>query len=290
VFNAVSTAIRGKTAWSIKWISNDHDVKIYFDSFLNEVSPSDIENINIYVWGKTIKAWSVINYNIVSSAQKIEREKWYIQIWVNAWVVYSSDTSEVQNNLIEYANNYAFPKWVSYRAWWENEENSELINSVISGVFIAFFLIFTVLVYQFNSYWHPALILYSVFMSLTWVIFWLYLTWNPISMPVAIWFISLMWIVVNDDIVMVDKVNINVKRKMWLKLSIIEWAVSRLNPILVTTFTTVAWILPIALQDPFWAGLWFTVAYWLWFGSLMTLIVWPALYYTLDAKACRDNL
>lgn len=289
IFNTISSAIRWKTVWSIKWVSNDHDVKLYIDTFLDNVTPSDIENINIYSWGKTIKAWSVIDYKITKTSPSIKRWDWDIQVWINAWLVDTSFTTEVQADLEDYAKDYNFPKWITYKKWWENVENADLINSVITWVFVAFFLIFAVLVYQFNSYGQPLVILYSVFMSMIWVTIWLYITWNPLSMPVWIWFISLMWIVVNDAIVMIDKINKNIEKKMELKTSIIEWAVSRLNPVLVTTVTTVAWILPIALQDVFWAGLGFTIAFWLTTGSFMTLFAIPTLYFSLESRKYKNE-
>ncbi len=289
VFTAISTAIRWKTVGSIKWASNDHDLKLYVDTFLDNVSPSDIENITIYSWGKTIKAGSVIDYKITKTSPSIKRSNWEIQVWISASLVESSYTAEIQKSLEEFAQSYTFPKWVSYTKWWENVENADLINSVLTWIFVAFFLIFIVLVYQFNSYWQPAVILYSVFMSIIWVTIWLYLTGNPLSMPVGVWFISLMWIVVNDAIVMIDKINKNLAKWMELKLSISQWALSRLNPILVTTVTTVAWILPIALQDVFWAWLWFTIAFGLTTGSFMTLFAIPTLYYSLEARKFKNK-
>ena len=288
VFSQISSTIRWSTVWTIKWNSNDHDIKIYYDKFLENLTPSDIENINIYSGWEIYKAWSLVEYNIRKTSPTIKRGDWDIQVWISAWLKNSSDTSLVQNKLITFAENYNFPDGISFKKWWENEENADLINSVIKWVFIAFFLIFTVLVYQFNSYGQPAVILYSVLMSLIWVIFGLYITWNPISMPVWVWFISLMWIVVNDAIIMIDKINKNIWNGMEFKLSIIEWAVSRLNPILVTTITTVAGILPIALQDPFWAGLWFTIAFGLTTWSFMTLFVIPTLYYSLEKRKYRN--
>lgn len=284
IFNQVSSSIRWITSWEVKGISNDHDIKLYFDTFLLDVKPSDIENINIYSWWKTIKAGSVIDYKITKTSPSIKRWDWDIQIWISASLLDSSKTWEIQSSLNDFAKDYNFPKWITFKKWWENEKNSDLIDSVTEWVFIAFFLIFLVLVYQFNSYWQPAVILYSVFMSLIWVIFWLFITWNPISMPVWIWFISLMWIVVNDAIIMIDKINKNISKWMNLKLAITEWATSRLNPILVTTLTTAAWILPIAFQDPFWAWLWFTIAFWLTAWSFMTLFAIPTLYYSLEKR------
>jgi multidrug efflux pump subunit AcrB len=289
VFNSISTAIRWKTVWSIKWESNDHDIKLYIDTFFENVTPSDIENINIYSWWKTIKAGSVIDYKITKTSPSIKRSSWDIQVGISASLVESNYTTSIQSSLEEFAKKYEFPKWISYKKWWENEANSDLINSVLTWVFVAFFLIFAVLVYQFNSYGQPVVILYSVFMSLIWVTIWLYVTGNPLSMPVGIWFISLMWIVVNDAIVMVDKINKNLHKWMELKLSITEWAISRLNPILVTTVTTIAWILPIALQDVFWAWLWFTIAFGLATGSFMTLYAIPALYYSLESRKYKNS-
>lgn len=263
IFSQVSQAIRWKTAGNIKGTNNDHDIKVYIDDFLEEVTPWDIENIQIYVGWKAIKAGNVISYEIVKTSPSITRWDGDIQVGISASLKDTSYTAQIQSSLEDFAKNYEFPLGITYKKWWENEENAELINSLYTWVFIAFFLIFSVLVYQFNSYGQPIVILYSVLMSIIWVIIWLYVTWNPLSMPVGIWFISLMWIVVNDAIIMVDKINKNLSNSMEFGTAIIEWAVSRLNPILVTTITTAAWILPIALQDPFWAGLWFTIAFWL---------------------------
>jgi multidrug efflux pump subunit AcrB len=284
VFSAVSSAIRWRNSISISWASDDNDVKLYIAEFMENISPSDIEDINIYVWWKTIKAGNVIDYTITKTSPTINRDDGNIQVSISASVISGEFNAPVQNKLIDFASNYSFPTWVSYKAAWENEQNSELISTVIQWVFIAFFFIFAILVYQFNSYGQPLAILYSVFMSLSWVIIWLYITGNPLSMPVGIWFISLMWIVVNDAIVLVDKINKNIKKWMNISTAIIEWSVSRLNPVLVTTITTVAWILPIALQDVFWSWLWFTVAFWLATGSLLTLLVIPPLYYSLESR------
>lgn len=284
IFAAISTAIRWRDSIEIKGINDDHQVELYLDEFIDNITPSSIENVNLYIWWQTIKAWNVIDYTITKTAPSITREDWDIQVSITATVQDGKYTTQVQNQLETFASEYQFPLWVTFKAGWENAENAELITTVLQWIFAAFFFIFAILVYQFNSYSQPLMILYSVFMSITWVIFWLYITGNPLSMPAWIWFISLMWIVVNDAIVLVDKINNNVARGMELKTSIVEWAVSRLNPVLVTTITTVAWILPIALQDVFWAGLWYTVAFGLTTGSFMTLFSIPTLYYAIESR------
>jgi multidrug efflux pump subunit AcrB len=66
--------------------------------------------------------------------------------------------------------------------------------------------------------------------------------------------------------------------------SLVAAGKSRLQPIIVTTLTTVFGIFPLALQDAFWAGLGYTIIFGLMVGSLMTLFVTPALYYTIYLK------
>jgi multidrug efflux pump subunit AcrB len=287
IFNSISTTIRGRNSISIKWVSDDNKVKLYIDEFMNEVTPSKIENINLNIWGENIRAGSVLEYTITKTSPSITKEDGDIRVWVTASLIDRGTTSQVQAQLEEFASAYNFPSWISYKPAGENVQNAELISTVIQGIFLAFFFIFAILVYQFNSYGQPVVILYSVFMSLSGVIFWLYVTGNPLSMPVWIWFISLLGIVVNDAIVMVDKINKNILQGMKLTTAIVEWAVSRLNPILVTTITTVAGILPIALQDVFWAWLWYTVVFGLATGSMLTLFAVPTLYYIMSPKRLK---
>jgi len=88
-----------------------------------------------------------------------------------------------------------------------------------------------------------------------------------------------MWVVVNDAIILIDRINNNLAK--WIdNLHAVIWAgKSRLQPIIVTTLTTVFWILPLALKDEFWAWLWYTIVFWLFAWSAMTLFVIPSLYY-----------
>jgi HAE1 family hydrophobic/amphiphilic exporter-1 len=113
-------------------------------------------------------------------------------------------------------------------------------------------------------------------------------------MTFGIWFIALTGIVVNDAIILIDKINLTLGRKESEDLGhltleqktdkIIIASKSRLQPVIVTTLTTVFGLLPLALQDEFWAGLWFTVVFWLIVGSTMTLFAIPVLYKAVVIK------
>lgn len=266
-------------AWSIKSEYEDNDIVLKIKEFDDNLSPDDINNlvVNTKIW--KIRIGDFVSYDFTKAVSTISREKWKISITVESEVEFWKLPSDVQPIFTKFAENYNYPEWISFTAWWENQENADLIMSTIKSLFIALFLIFSILVFQFNSFKQPLIVLYSVILALLWVNLWLYATWNPYSMTFGIWFIALTGVVVNDAIILIDRINKNLAKWIDDLHSVISAGKSRLQPIIVTTLTTVFWVLPLALQDEFWAWLWFTIVFWLFAWSTMTLFVIPSLYY-----------
>ncbi len=272
---------------SIKSKYEDNDIVLKIEEFDEKLSPESIENliVNTKIW--KVRVGDFLDYDFEKSVIAINRKDSKISVTVEADLALWFDTSEVQPKLEEVAKNYHFPLGISYKSAWENEENAELIFSTIMSFFIALFLIFSILVFQFNSFFQPAIVLFSVALALLWVNVWLYLTSNPYSMTFGIWFIALTWVVVNDAIILIDMINKNLKKWIDLVHSVVWAAKSRLQPIIVTTLTTVFWVLPLAFQDEFWAPLGFTIIFGLITGSTMTLFSIPTLYFWVYDKKNR---
>ena len=292
ILSGLRSSIVWLNAGSIQSAYEDNDIVLSVTEFEDTLSPEDISNFLITTSAGKIRVWDYMTYSFEPGLSSIGREDGKITIGANAdlepWVL----PTEVQPKLIEFAESYSFPEWISYTAGGENEENAELIQATLQSFFIALFLIFTILVFQFNSYSQPIIILYSVVLALLWVNIGLFLTGNPYSMTFWIWFIALTGVVVNDAIILVDRINRNLDRLVanaWdkeLELndyveSLVAAGRSRLQPIIVTTLTTLFWVLPLALQDAFWAGLGFTIIFGLFAWSFMTLFIIPALYYSI---------
>ncbi len=274
------------TAWSIKQWLEDNEIIVSFKEFEDFLNPEDISNliVNTRVW--KVRVWDFAKFDFKKSVNNIWRVDWkiVISVWseIKKWLL----PTDIQPKLDEFAKNYDYPQGISFIKSWEGEENKELIISTFKSLFIAMFLIFSILVFQFNSFGQPAIVLYSIILALLWVNIWLFITWNPYSMPFGIWFIALTWIVVNDAIILIDRINKQIKSKLndstnenisYIEQVIVAWK-SRLQPIIVTTLTTVFGVLPLALQDEFWAWLWFTIIFGLFVWSFMTLVVVPVLY------------
>lgn len=284
--------LAGINAGSIGSIFEDNDIVLSLAEFDDIATPEDILAMQISTQKGLVRVGDYAEYSFEPGLSSIGRENGKITIGVESsletWVLPTS----IQPGLLQFAENYSFPEGISFTAGWENEENAELIQATLQSFFIAIFLIFTILVFQFNSYSQPLIILYSVVLALLWVNIGLFMTGNPYSMTFGIWFIALTGVVVNDAIILVDRINRNLDRlvrnagnkKLVLEdyvESLVAAGKSRLQPIIVTTLTTLFWVLPLALQDAFWAGLGYTIIFGLFAGSFMTLFIIPALYYSI---------
>lgn len=286
--------INGVKTWTIKSEYEDNDIVIKVADFDEYLTPDQVLNLVISTRIWKIRVGDVADYVFEPSLSSISREDGNILISINGdlekWVVPTS----VQPKISEFAKKYNFPEGVSYIEWWENAENADLIISTIQAFFIALFLIFSILVLQFWSYSQSLIILYTVVLGLLWVNIGLFVTGNPYSMPFAIGFIALTWVVVSNAIILIDVMNSNVHKLIehwekdisehdFVESLLISWR-SRLQPILLTTLTTVIWIIPLAMTDAFWAWLWYTIVYWLSLSTILTLFITPSIYYSLYKK------
>lgn len=142
-------------------------------------------------------------------------------------------------------------------------------------------VIFAILTLQFNSFSQPAVILYSVIMSLPFVMIGLILTGNHFSLPFGIGFIAFTGIAVNHGIILISAINENLQKGMNGVTALVEAGSSRLEPMTLTTLTTGLGMLPIALKDRFWSGMGFTIIFGIIAASALTLFVVKGIYYEI---------
>ena len=171
----------------------------------------------------------------------------------------------------------------------QNEEMEHSFQSLKIALILAVFLVYLVMASQFESFLHPLLILFAVPMAVSGSVFGLYLTGTHVSVVVFIGLIMLAGIVVNNAIVLIDRIN-QLREEGIDKLdAITEAAKSRLRPIMMTTLTTVLGLLPMAMGlgdgSEVRAPMAITVIFGLALSTLLTLVLIPVLYALFDRKA-----
>jgi len=281
VQNDIAPALLGIDAGTIAIDQEDRDIVVRYPFLGQSLSPDQLMSTTINTRQGSISLGDISDYTLDEGLSTIARDEWDITIRVEADLEQGIPSTALQPMLVSYAEGYPFPEWISFKSGWENQENSDLIQATMIAFFIAIFLTFLVLVYQFNSFSQPAIILYSIVLALLWVNIGLFVTGNPYSMSFAIGFISLIWLVVNNAIFLIDKINRNLA--LWAELlhAVLDAGATRFKPIVISSLTAVLGIISLAFQDEFWAGLAWTVVFGLLFSAFMTLISVPSIYYAV---------
>lgn len=194
----------------------------------------------------------------------------------------------------------------------------------MGALFTGLFLIFLILIFQFNSVSRPAIIMVAVFLSFIGVFLGLMITGKPfVIMMTMMGIISLAGVVVNNGVVLLDYTDLLIARKReelgvdkkellsneHVFEAIVKGGKARLRPVLLTAITTVLGLIPLATGfnvdffslfetgNPhiyvggdnviFWGPLAWTVIYGLIFATFLTLIVVPVLFYLVNSVKNR---
>lgn len=140
---------------------------------------------------------------------------------------------------------------------------------------------------QFNSYTQPLLVMFAIPLAFPGLFPGLLLTDNALSFFVMIGIIGLSGIVVNNTIMLIDFANRYREEGMGIKDSISQAVRDRFRPLLATTGTTVGGLLPLALQDPFWESLAFSIVFGLLSSLVLVILIFPAYYSVVEKFRTR---
>ncbi|MBC7104415.1 MAG: efflux RND transporter permease subunit [Firmicutes bacterium] len=179
--------------------------------------------------------------------------------------------------------------WVEYTG--EAEQMRETFGTLLVSLALAVVLIYLVLAAQFESFFFPFIVMFSVPVALTGIVGGLLLTGRAFSVPAFVGAILTVGIVTKNAIVLVDYVNQLRARGMSRDEALLRAGPVRLRPILMTTGTTVMAMLPLVLgigegaetQAPLATA----VVGGLLFSTLVTLVLVPVVYSIFDDLVVR---
>lgn len=192
-------------------------------------------------------------------------------------------------------NKFPLPPGYTIRFTGENEFQKESEDFLSKAFVVACFLIFLVLVSQFNSVSHPIIIMTSVILSMGGAFLGLALFKQPFGIIMTgVGVISLAGVVVNNAIVLIDYINKLRERGLALKEAVIRAGATRLRPVVLTAITTILGLIPMVTGVSFdfrhmaiswvsessqvWRSMAIVVIFGLMVATFLTLIVVPTLY------------
>lgn len=208
----------------------------------------------------------------------------------NGQVTSNSVLTEFQKKL---KAGYNMPNGYDITYGGETEQYTESVYSIIQAMALAGLLIISTLVIQFNSFKRAMIVLVTIPLALIGVFVGLAATGIDLSFPGLIGVLALFGIVVKNAIILIDKINLNLKSGIPFTEAIVDAGKSRLEAIFITSICTIFGMIPITLSNEMWRGLGSAVIFGLILSSFLTLFIVPILFVLLikknDVKVCIEE-
>ncbi len=278
---------------------NDKSIPIVMLSDQNQQqSLASLETLNIYAQnsGKSVPLLQVAS--LIPQWQYTRIKRLNLTRTVNVTSELNADgnasaiTAEISPWLEEQAASWG--QGYSYKLGGDAESTAENMGAVASYLPLSAFIIVMLLIIQFNSFRKMVMIVCTIPLGVIGMVLGLLIFNVPFGFMAFLGVISLAGIVINNAIVLVDRIEIEeneIKRKP--QDAIIAACLQRFRPILLATFTTVLGLIPLYLGGgEMWEPMAVTIMVGLLFGTVITLLFIPAFYsvlYKVDYKEYKFN-
>jgi multidrug efflux pump subunit AcrB len=246
----------------------------------SNISMDDFRKIYVKtLGGKMVPLMQVADLEFRNAPSEIRRFNYERTSLITAELTKGTSLDEALNPVIEELEQFKFPENYGYYIGGELESRKESFGGMQRAVVIAILMVFAVLVLQFNSYTQPLIIFTAIPLAVVGSIYALLLAGQTFSFTAFIGLTSLIGIVINNAIMLVDYTN-------WLRKEGVSKAEAlriagetRFTPIILTTLTTAGGLLPLTLQGgDLWAPMGWTIIGGLLVSTFLTLLVVPVLY------------
>jgi multidrug efflux pump subunit AcrB len=246
---------------------------------------ASIETLNIYAQntGKSVPLLQVANIIPEWQYAKIKR------LDIDRTIIVSSELNEDGNAsaimkemtpwIAEQAQNW--PDDYTYKFGGDAENTAENMGAVIGYLPLSGFIIILLLIIQFNSVRKTVMVASTIPLGVIGVVIGLLVFQEPFGFMPFLGVISLAGIVINNAIVLIDRIQIE-EEKHKIQDAIITACLQRFRPILLATFTTVLGLIPLYLSGgEMWEGMAVSIMIGLLFGTVITLLFIPSFYSVL---------
>ncbi|GED56874.1 efflux RND transporter permease subunit [Brevibacillus formosus] len=190
--------------------------------------------------------------------------------------------TEVMAEIKPMLDSMSLPEGYRYEIGGETSEQTDIFIDMGKLSILVVFLILILIAMQFYSLTIPVLVTSTIYLAVSGSLIGLFVTQTPLGFMTMMGIIALAGIVVRNGIVLIEFIEEARHTGMELKQAVISACEARLRPILLTSLTAIAGMMPLAISgDVLFKPLAVTIISGLAFSTLLTLIVVPSFYTVL---------
>ncbi len=242
-----------------------------------------LKTINVYsqLKGFSVPLAQVADLKTVWEPSRILRRNRYKTVTVYSLLKKGYTANQINQQIIPWLKKEE-KKWgpgFHFEIGGTDEKSDESNKSIMAGLPIAGIIILLLLVFQFNSYRKPLLLISVVPLGIIGVVGGLLLNNSFFGFMTLLGVVSLSGIVINNANVLMDRIQIELDNGKEPQKAIIDACLRRLRPIFLTTGTTVGGLIPLWIGGgPLWQPLAIALLFGLAFATVITLGMVPVLY------------
>jgi len=259
-----------------------YDITVrYAPEFRNNID--QLKNVSINtLTGQTISLGSIATIEEGRGISEIKHEAQQRVVYLSADIdqISLNKAVKIVNNTIQ---DIETPSGISVDIGGQITDQRETFRDLTMLFILGMILVYMVMASLFGTYRDPFIIIFAVPMALTGVIWAFVICHVTLNIVSFFGIVMLLGIVVNNGIVLVNYTNLLRARGQNLKESLINAGKSRVRPVLMTAFTTIFGMVPMALSTGLGSEIWrpfgISVIGGLLISTLITLILIPVFYY-----------
>lgn len=207
--------------------------------------------------------------------------------------IYKISLGNAKSEIKRIISGIGTPPGVSVSMGGDVEEQKKVFKDLLIFLVLGVILVYMVMASLFRNYRDPFIVMFSVPFAFTGIFYAYFITGTALGVMAFMGIIMLMGIVVNNAIVLIDYIHLLEDRGYELKEAVTSGCRSRLRPVLMTTLTTISGMVPMAFSRGIGAETWnplgITMLGGLSVSTLVTLILIPVVYYSLERNRLEKN-
>lgn len=272
----VSIALRGKTASVFRQEGNEYNILVKS----NITSKEELENMAIKsaVTGQKILLKQIAEVKLLPQLPAILKFDREMAVTVYSDVRSGFSSVKIQQILAERLKDMEL-EGVRVVFDGEKEKIAEHFGNIGTSSIIAVILVYVILMIQFYSFSQPIIILVTIPLSAIGSVVGLYTFRQPLSFTALLGIVSLLGIVVNNAIVLIDFINNERRQGKTVEEACKDAVDKRFRPIMLSTVTTVIGLIPLVVTgNELFRPMAISLMSGLMVATLLTLVVIPVVY------------
>lgn len=225
------------------------DIQLRYDESLQS-SLEALKSLSLFRNGSAnITLEMIADIQVLPGTSQIQRRDRQTSLTMGANLDEGITTDDARESIKNLMQNISLPSGYTWSLEGNFQRQDEDQQIMLTNMILALIMIYVVMAALFESLILPTSVLTSLFYSFTGVFWAFWITGTPMDVMGMIGMLILMGIVVNNGIVLVDRINQLVNAGLSVPDAIIEACITRVRPILMTVLTTVLGLIPLAMGD-----------------------------------------